>query len=392
MFHIQFNRVLSLFKLLEQNSFFLFGPRAVGKSFLIQTQLNPAFLIDLMDPNEFTRYSTRMATFEEDLAQLQEGELVVIDEIQRLPSVLNSVHRLIERKKIKFLLTGSSARKIKRQPGINLLAGRAWEANLFPLTSNEIPDFNILDYLNRGGLPRVYQVKNYYEELHAYCNLYLKEEIFQEGLTRNLEAFSRFLEVAALQCGEELSFQNIGSDAQVNAKTVGNYFEILEDTLLGFQVPAYRKTNKRKAITRAKFYLFDIGVTNNLAKRGRILYKSELFGKAFEHFIALELRAYLSYRRLNQTLSYWRSVNGQEVDFIIGDECAIEVKSTEFVSKKYLNGLLALKEENIVKKYYLISLDVRERHVEGIRILPYKIFLDLLWQDELLIAAEPSSF
>lgn len=264
-----------------------------------------------------------------------------------------------------------------------MLGGRAWEARLFPLTFHEIGKaFDLEKYLTRGGLPRAFLSEHWKEELRAYVGVYLKEEIAAEALTRNLPQFSRFLEVASLQSGEELSLEGIASDAQIQAKTVGNYIEILEDTLLGFRVPAFTKTKTRKAITRAKFFLFDVGVTGHLAKRGQVQKGSEVFGKAFEHFLFQELRAYLAYRRSDAELCYWRSVNKQEVDMIVGQELAVEIKGTKSVQPKHLKGLKALREEKLVKNYCVVSLDPKLRVIDGITIYPWKEFLSKLWSND----------
>ncbi|MCF8084138.1 MAG: DUF4143 domain-containing protein, partial [Deltaproteobacteria bacterium] len=309
---------------------------------------------------------------------------VVIDEVQKLPEILDEVHRLIEGKRQRFLLTGSSARKLKRG-GANLLAGRAWWAELFPLTSREIPDFDLLTYLNRGGLPAIYPSDDYFEELRAYAALYLKEEIQNEALTRKIAQFSEFLELIALSNGEEISYQSIAGDCGVSANSVKNYVQILEDTLLAFQLKAFTKTRKRKAISRSKLYLFDIGVTNSLANRGEIRPASELFGKAFEHFIMMEVRAFLSYARKNVDMYYWRSTSQFEVDLILGDRWAIEIKGATSISDKHLKGIRALKEEGKIKNFAVVSLDQNERKTtDNITVFPWKAFLKRLWNGELV--------
>jgi len=306
----------------------------------------------------------------------------VIDEVQRIPGLLNEVHRLIEKKGIRFLLTGSSARKLRHNQA-NLLAGRARQAELFPLTTSEIPDFNLKRYLHFGGLPMVYQSDEPIDDLHAYVNVYLKEEIQAEALVRQLPSFIRFLNFSALTSGEMINFSNISSDAAVPASTVRDYYTILEDTFIGFMLPAWTKSLKRKPISTAKFYYFDIGVKNILSNITAIPEQSDLYGKAFEHFIALELRAYISYQRKHVSLNYWQAKSGQEVDFIIGDDIAIEVKSTKRTHDKHLKGLKILAEENICKKYYLISQDPLHRHVDNIDIMYWQDFLDALWQGEI---------
>ena len=297
---------------------------------------------------------------------------------------LDEVHRLIHSKQCTFLLTGSSARKLKRS-GVNLLAGRAWWASLFPLVSAEIPDFNLITYLNHGGLPQIYNSPHPQEELTAYTALYLREEIQHEALTRKIEAFSEFLDAIAFSNGQEINYEGFANDLQISPGTLRNYIQILSDTLLGFSLPGFTQTKKRKAVRRFKYYLFDLGVTNTLCRRGEIKEKSELFGKAFEHFIILELRAYLSYRRKNHPMTYWRSTSQFEVDFIIGNKIAIEVKSTDLIQNSHLKGLRALKEEGLIEAYAVVSLDPSTRKTEdSITIFPWQVFLQKLWQDEIL--------
>jgi predicted AAA+ superfamily ATPase len=308
---------------------------------------------------------------------------VVIDEVQKIPALLDEVHRLIEERQLKFLLTGSSARKLKTAK-VNLLAGRAWQAELFPLTSQEIPKFNLEKYLRYGGLPAVYKSEEPEEELYAYVNTYLKEEIQAEALVRKLPSFLRFLQMMAVTNGEVLNFSSIANDSGVPATTIREYYQILEDTFIGFLVPAWQKSIKRKPVSTAKFYLFDIGVRNTLAQIKHIERNSELFGKAFEHFVALELRAYLSYKRIHKALSYWRTQQANEVDFIIGDDIAIEVKATNKVVDKHLKGLRCLAEEEVCKKYYLVSQDKIARKQNNIYIVPWQRFMHDLWQGDIL--------
>ncbi len=281
-------------------------------------------------------------------------------------------------------MTGSSARKLKRG-GANLLAGRAWWAELFPLTSTEIPDFDLMTYLNRGGLPAVYPSDDYVEELWAYTALYLKEEIQNEALTRKIAQFSEFLDLMALCNGEEISYQSVARDCGVSANSIKNYIQVLEDTLVAFQLPAFTKTRKRKSISRSKFYLFDIGVTNSLARRGEILAGSELFGKAFEHFIVLEIRAFLSYSRKQDKLYYWRSTSQFEVDLILGNRWAIEIKSATSIGDKHLKGIRALKEEGNIQNFAVVSCDRYERKTkDNITVFPWEIFLKRLWNGKII--------
>lgn len=376
-----FSRILDLPEMLKSSSYFLFGPRSTGKTFLIRERLPSAKVYDLLDSDVFARLARRPKLISEET--LPSESIIVIDEIQKLPSLLDEVQRLIETRGMRFLLTGSSARKLRRG-GVNLLGGRAREARLHPLCSREIPDFDLLTYLNRGGIPRILSSAEPHEDLRSYANLYLREEIQAEALVRRVEQFARFLDVAALQNGEEINYQNLSSDCGVPARTLCNYLQILEDTLLGFPVHAFRATKKRKAIARSKFFLFDVGVSNTLAQRPEIPPRSELFGKCFEHFLILELRAYLSYRRLTPALRYWRSTSGYEVDCVLGDRLALEFKSSNCVSERHLRGLKALREEGLVRDYAVISMDPEPRQVDGIAIHPWRSFLSALWADKLL--------
>lgn len=374
-----YTRLLNLVDLLQKKSFFLFGPRATGKSFLIRQQLKEsAVVIDLLRSEYYLHLSAQPNALESLIDSHAKFHYVVIDEVQRVPMLLNEVHRLIESRHITFLLTGSSARSL-RQHHTNLLAGRAWEAHLFPLTAAEIPDFNLMRYLQYGGLPAVYGSAYPTEELHAYVDTYLKEEIQAESLVRKIPNFSRFLQLAAMTSGNILNFSSVANDTGVPISTVREYYHILEDTFIGFLVPAFTKTIKRKAMSTSKFYLFDCGVRNILASIKTIEQNTDEFGKLFEHFIALELRAYLSYRRLHLPLCYWQSQQHHEVDFVIGDELAIEVKTTQKITDKHLKSLRLLIEENICKKYIVISHDPINRKVNGIDILYWKDFLKQLW-------------
>ena len=377
-----YKRKLNLLALLKKKSFFLFGPRAVGKTTLVSQNLPKAKVYDLLNTETYRRLIKRPQLLEEE--NRHSKKIIVIDEIQKLPSLLDEIHRLIQKRSCRFLLTGSSARKLKRGKA-NLLAGRAWSSSLFPLTSAEIPEFDLLKYLNRGGLPGIHKSPHYREELSAYVGLYLREEIQNEALTRNVQAFSEFLDCLALSNGQEINYESFSRDLQISPGAFKNYIQILNDTLLGFYLPGYTKTKKRKAISRSKYYLFDIGVTNTLCQRGLIREGSELFGKAFEHFIILEIRAFLSYKRKALSISYWRSTSQMEVDLIVENQLAIEIKSSKLVNEKHLKGLRALKEEALIKKYILISLDENERVThDKICIFPWKVFLDKLWKNKIL--------
>lgn len=379
---MELERLLNLADLLTRKSFFLFGPRATGKSTLIKRQLSgTATVIDLLDSRLYLRLLGSPHDLESIIYSGHKTGIVVIDEIQRIPELLNEVHRLIENKKITFLLTGSSARKLRRGKA-NLLAGRVWESRMFPLTWKEITDFNLDRFLHYGGLPAVYLSNYPDEELDAYVNTYLKEEIMAEGLIRKLPPFSRFLRSIALASGEMINFTKLANDCQVPPSTVTEYVGLLEDTLVGFLLPAWTESRKRKAISTAKFYFFDPGVTHMLAGTKTLDRNSHLYGKSFEQFIGMEIRAYLSYRRKKRELTYWRSTHGYEVDFLIGTETAIEVKASQKVSGRDLRGLKALKEENIFKNYILVSQDPINTRDDNFQALYWEKFLDDLWADK----------
>lgn len=377
-----YSRVLNLNDLLKKKSHFLFGARSTGKSTLIEMQLSTAKVYDLLDAEVYRKLLVRPKIIEEE--NNSPDTIIVIDEIQKLPTLLDEVQRLIQKKNMRFLLTGSSARKLKHG-GANLLGGRAWVASLFPLSFAEIDNFDLMMYLNTGGLPHVYASPYAMEELGAYISVYLREEIQAEAKVQHIVAFAEFLDLAALSNGQEINYESFAADCQVSAGTLKNYFQILEDTLLGFKVPGYTKTRRRKAISRSKHYLFDVGVTNALCRRGKIEERTELFGNAFEHFIVLEVRSYLSYTQSTHPMFYWRSTSKMEVDLVLGDEVAIEIKATSLVSDKHLKGLKALQEEQIHKRYIVVSTDSNWRKTEGgIEIFPWRHFLEKLWKGEII--------
>ncbi len=308
------------------------------------------------------------------------AKIVVIDEIQRIPELLNEVHRLIENRKITFLLTGSSARKLRRGQA-NLLAGRVWDARMFPLIRKEIPGFDLEKYLFYGGLPAVYLSDYPEEELDAYVNTYLREEILAEGLVRKLPPFSRFLQSIALANAEVINFTKLANDCQVPPSTVTEHVGLLEDTLVGFLLPAWTKSKKRKAIKSAKFYFFDPGITHMMAGTKTLERNSHLYGKSFEQFICMEIRAYLSYKRKKLPMTYWRSTHGHEVDFLIGENTAIEVKASKRVTPRDFKGLKILEEEGVFKNFVLVSQDPINTRNENHRALFWEDFLNDLWND-----------
>ncbi len=364
---------------LAKRSHFLFGPRLTGKTFLIRRVLPDARVYDLLDSSVYLALSQRPARLAEELSP--RDRVVVIDEVQRLPELLNEVHRLIEQRGTRFLLTGSSARKLRRG-GVNLLGGRARTRYLHPLTARELgAHFDLHRAIECGLLPAIYFSDDPKADLEAYTGTYLQQEIIAEGATRNAPAFSRFLRVAALCNATAVNFTNVASDAQVPRTTVYEYFEILKDTLLLHEVPAWRLSRKRKPLVSSKYYFFDVGVASAL--QGRLVKPgTPEFGHAFETWLLHEVLAYRDYLA-GEPVSYWRSTSGFEVDFILGDHTAIEVKARENVSPRDLRSLRALAEEKKLKRYLCVSLEPRSRRVEGIVILPVRQFLDALWDGEL---------
>jgi predicted AAA+ superfamily ATPase len=376
-----YNRIVDLKSLVARKSFFLFGPRQTGKSSLLRLLFPEATYIDLLEADTFRELTARPESLRQSLLPAHQS-LLIVDEIQKLPMLLDEIQLLLDRNKsLRAILTGSSARKLKRG-NANLLGGRAWSCSLHPLVSPEIPEGSLVQRLNRGGLPAIYSSEDFAEELKAYVGTYLKEEIQAEGLTRSIEGFSRFLEVAGLSSGEQLNYTSVANDAQVPARTVREHYRILTDTLLGDELPAYQKTTKRKPVSTAKFYLFDLGVANVLKKQSNLQPGSHAFGHGLEHLVFLELRAFLNYERKEDSLTYWRSRQSHyEVDFLVGDDVAIEVKSKTAVSPSDYSGLLALSEERCFKKRIVVCREPRPRHTdEGVEILPVEIFLKNLWE------------
>lgn len=374
-------RILDLETLLQHKSLFLFGARQTGKSTLLHQRFPDAVYFDLLEADTFRELTARPEYMRQTIPR--GTKLVVIDEVQKLPSLLDEVHLLIESDpRLRFLLTGSSARKMKRG-GANLLAGRAWITHLHPLVAAEVGTDRLLDRLNRGSLPAVLDSALPHEDLKAYVGTYLQEEIRAEGLTRSIEAFSRFLALAGTCNGEQVNYTAIGSDAGVPPRTVREFFQILEDTLIGHLLPAYRKTEKRKPMATSKFYFFDVGVANTLLKRGAVVPGSESFGRTLEHLVFLELRARLDYGRVDIPLTYWRSQSRIEVDFVLGDRIAVEVKAKPRVTPKDTKGLRALGEEVALERRIVVCNESRRRMDGPIEILPVEEFLEDLWSGKI---------
>lgn len=385
------NRILDIQSRLRRKSMFLLGPRQTGKTAMVDNQLDDDVRLvwSLLNANIRRRCQSDPSVLRDELATrgIKDG-LVVIDEIQKVPDLLDEVHLMIEETDIRFLMTGSSARRL-RETGVNLLGGRAGKMNLHPFVWPEIRQFKpTLDrILTYGMLPSVFLSKEPDEVLDDYINVYLQEEIAGEGLVRQLPKFERFLEVAALTNSQEINYSNIASDVMMSRDSIREWYGILYDTMIGFAIPPYTRTKKRKAVETERFYYFDVGLVRFLLNLTEVSDTHSEYGKLFESYIAQELSAYLDYGRKRERLSYWRTRQSSfEVDFTIGDQVAVETKTTKLVNeKKDLRGLRALKEEGIFKKYIVVSRDEISRTTDdGILLLPWTVFLDELWDDKIV--------
>lgn len=373
------------------DSIFLFGARQTGKTTLINALFPDAPRYDLLDSSTFERLQRNPSLLRQELELLPLDTLVVIDEIQQLPILLNEVQWLIVNRQLRFVLSGSSARKLKRG-GANMLGGRALRNNLFPLVSCEIGDFDLMRAIHHGMIPRHYLAPSptvLWRRIQAYITVYLKEEIKAEALVRNLATFNRFLEVAAMTDGEMVVWNNIAQDCGIDSKTVKEYFSILEETLVGYLIPAYTRKVKRDIKQAPRFYYFDLCIPNYLLGRKHLQPGTADFGHAFEHLMIQEMVAYLAYHYIEGGLSYWHTYSGLEVDAVLGDaQVAIELKSCKEVQPRHLGGLKAFKEEHPDCRCIVVSMDERPRILQGFEILPANDFLHLLWEGEI---ADPST-
>lgn len=373
-----------LFEGSGNESLFLWGARQTGKSTLLTKLFPKAIWFDLLKSDVFERYQNSPVQFREAILASPPETIVIVDEIQKIPSLLNEIHWLIVHHQTRFILSGSSPRKIIRS-GANLLGGRALRYELYPLIYVEIPDFDLQRALNNGLLPRHYVSDNSKKLISAYIGSYLRDEIIAEAKIRNISAFTKFLEAAAFSNGEMVNYTNIASECGVSSTTVKEYFQILEDTLIGRFLPSFQKKPKRRVILAPKFYYFDVGIANYLLKRGQIEVGSEAFGSAFEHFIYQELYAHSNYSARDYAISYWRTTSQLEVDFILGDhEVAVEVKGTNNIQTRHLKGLKSFSEEYTVKKLIVVSNDPRARIIGDVTVLPWEQFLQQLWEGKII--------
>ena len=369
----------------KDDSLFLWGSRQTGKSTLLKMLFPEAPIYDLLKSDVRMALQMRPALLREECELLDEGELVIIDEVQKVPALLDEVHWLIENKGLRFILSGSSARKLRRS-GANLLGGRALRQTLFPLVSAEIPDFDLNRALNHGMLPHHYLMENPTMRLQAYIGDYLQQEIVEEAIVRKLDSFTRFLQVAALSNSEIVNYTNIAQDCGMSSKTVKEYFTILEQTMLGFYLPSYTNVVKRRVIQSPKFYFFDVAIPNHLLRRVPLQQGTDIYGHALEHLVIQELRAYLSYRHNDKSFSYWHTLdNKYEVDAVIGQaEVGIEIKSSRNVSSRDTKGLKAFGEEYPAAKLYLLSLEERPRKLNNVEVWPVEQFLKRLWAEKII--------
>lgn len=366
---------------LTNYSAFLWGARKTGKSSWIKHNFNSEdiILIDLLKTDVFAEYAVRPSLLRERFGST--NKIIIIDEIQKAPVLLDEIHWMMENSNTRFLLTGSSARKLRRGH-VNLLAGRALRYDLLPFSCMEVGKIDLEKIMISGLLPPHFLSDKPLDFIRSYIGDYLKEEIALEAQIQKIPQFNDFLRVAALTSGELLNYSNVAREAGISNKVVRLYFDILENTMMGFRIHSWKSSKKRRMILAEKFYLFDVGISNYLSKRQPKQGTPE-FGKSFEHLILLELWAYKHYRSPELDISYWRTSTGYEVDFILGDkQVALEVKSGKIVHDIALKGLKALQEDGAVKNLLVVSKEKYPRTLGDITILPWKMFLEKLWSGD----------
>lgn len=378
-----YHRIFDIENRLDE-AMFLFGGRQVGKSTLLKERFPKAVYFDLLNSELRNRFRQHPEVFRESLLRYPPETLVLVDEIQKVPDLLDEVHWLMVNKGLFFILSGSSARKLKKG-GANNLGGRAIPETLFPLVSAEIPDYNLERAVQNGMIPRHYMVANARNRLKSYIELYLKDEIIEEAVVQNVDDFVRFLEVAAISDGEMLNYESVASDCGVSANTVKAYYKILCDTLLGFEVPAYSKVIKRKLAKASRFYFFDVGIANYLTGRHHLAPKTPEYGHAFEHLVMQEIAAYLGYSNSEEKLTYWHTYDNQEVDAVIGDaRVAIEIKSTDSVQASHKKGLAEFAKEHPNVRQILVSRDRVTRRSGDIDLYYVTDFFKELWEGKII--------
>ncbi|MBS0358322.1 MAG: ATP-binding protein [Proteobacteria bacterium] len=372
------SRIMKM-ELPRNKSAFLWGPRKVGKSYWLREHFAEDLIIDFLKTDIYAEYISRPALLRERYASTKNR--IIIDEVQMVPAILNEVHWLIENKNISFILTGSSPRKLKRDSA-NLLGGRAWRYTMTPLCYPEVKNIDIENVMITGMLPPHVLSEDPIQDFRSYVADYLKEEIIAEAAVQNIPAFSEFLRVSALTTGELLNYTNVARETGVSAKVVRSYFQILEDTLLGFRLQPWRKVVNRRLIETEKFYLFDVGLANYLLRRQPKIGTAE-FGKSFEHYIMLELMAYKAYINPELPIYFWRTSSGQEVDFILGEmDLAVEIKTSKRIDETDTRSLQLLASEHKVKKSVIVSFESEVKQLGQVECLPWQVFLEKLWNNE----------
>jgi uncharacterized protein len=369
----------------EGQSLFLWGTRQSGKSTLLKTLFPNSLYFDLLLSDEYRRLLNNPEIFRQQILLDNPSQPIIVDEIQKLPILLDEVHWLIENKGYQFILSGSSPRKILKEDA-NLLGGRAFKYELFPLSYSEIPDYNLIKAINSGLLPKHYLSANPKKLIEAYIGNYLEDEIIRETKIRNVEVFSRFLNKAAFSNGEMVNYTNIATDCGISANSAKEYFAILRDSLIGNFIFPYQKKPKRRTVSMPKFYFFDIGIVNHLLGRKNLSPGSPEFCTSFEHIIYHELRCYSHYSGKNFPIYFWRTSSNLEVDFILGEnEIAIEVKSADRVIGKMAKNLHAVAEEYSFKQKILVSQDtINQLLPNEVQALHWKTFLEKLWAGKII--------
>ncbi|MFN8944023.1 MAG: ATP-binding protein [Pseudobdellovibrionaceae bacterium] len=372
-----------------KTSFFLFGPRGVGKSRLLRQEFKKAVHIDLLNEKILLQYLSDPERLESLILPLKKGDVVIIDEVQRAPSLLSKVHEIMESDKfprVQFILTGSSARKLKEK-GVDLLAGRAVVKRLFPFMVSELgPQADFKQCLTFGLIPLVFASEDPQSTLDSYIGLYLKEEVKQEGLVRNLESFSRFLEVMCFSHAELINLSNVAREASIKRATVDGYMSILEDLLLGYRIPSFKIKNRKQTVSSEKFYYFDIGVFKSLCPQGLLDNPSQFLGQEIEGFVCQNLMAWISYRNKNEKLFFWRTTADTEVDFVIyGPKkfMAVEVKAAKEIKREFLVGLKSFGVDYPLAEKFFLYMGSESRTVDGIKCLPIEKFLKSLKHDSI---------
>jgi uncharacterized protein len=388
---MKYQRYLQI-NLPKGQSAFLWGARKTGKSHYLFEHFHDSVFYNLLETDTYIKLLKQPHVLRQEIKSLDETALakpIIIDEVQKIPELLNEIHLLIETTPAYFILCGSSARKLKITSA-NLLGGRAWRYEFYPLVYPEIPAFNLLRALNHGLVPSHYMTEHWKKTIKAYINDYLKEEIQAEGLTRNLRAFAEFLDIAAHANGELINYNNIAQDCGIDAKTVKEYYQILVDTLLGYYVKPFKNKHKRKdLVATPKFYFFDVGVVNGLTKRVINALQGEQAGAAFEHYILMELMAYRGLNDLDFDITFWRTSSGLEVDFILGQaEVAIEVKISHRLRTTALHGIIHFIENYHPNRAIIVNTEETRRTLEtngcNIEVIPWQLFLALLWERKII--------